>query len=382
MPWAKLEPNSNTTLVVPTRYPLHMYYASNYEWCHTTFRFQEHGHYGWNLSKEHTCSDIYTLIEPTNPYLPLLAAFMAFMIAAVVYTTTNFIIKVIKGFILSRNTADENNDLGPLQESDISVQPLIRITRASTRVRSIDTFRGIAILLMIFVNNGGGKYVFFNHTPWNGLTVADLVLPWFAWIMGVTIVLSLRAQLRLSISRSRIILNCLRRALILILFGLIINGQDSGKQNGINLEYLRFPGVLQLLGITYFICATIETIGIKAQRNFYYGRFAFLQDILDAWAQWLVILAFTATHLLITFLLPVPGCPTGYLGPGGYELRGKYANCTGGSAGYIDRQIFGNHMYMKTNNSIYGPIAPHDPEGIVFLSISLFFINHKFIFIW
>jgi predicted acyltransferase len=36
----------------------------------------------------------------------------------------------------------------------------------------------IAILLMIFVNNGGGDYVFFKHAAWNGLTVADLVLPW------------------------------------------------------------------------------------------------------------------------------------------------------------------------------------------------------------
>jgi heparan-alpha-glucosaminide N-acetyltransferase len=31
---------------------------------------------------------------------------------------------------------------------------------------------------MVFVNNGGGKYVFLNHAAWNGLTVADLVLPW------------------------------------------------------------------------------------------------------------------------------------------------------------------------------------------------------------
>jgi len=31
---------------------------------------------------------------------------------------------------------------------------------------------------MIFVNNGGGDYVFFKHAAWNGLTVADLVLPW------------------------------------------------------------------------------------------------------------------------------------------------------------------------------------------------------------
>lgn len=48
---------------------------------------------------------------------------------------------------------------------------------AEYRVRSRLFFR-IAILLMIFVNNGGGKYVFFNHSAWSGLTVADLVLPW------------------------------------------------------------------------------------------------------------------------------------------------------------------------------------------------------------
>lgn len=216
---------------------------------------------------------------------------------------------------------------------------------------------------MIFVNNGGGKYVFFNHSPWYGLTVADLVLPWFAWIMGLTIVLSVRSQLRLSIPRSRIIMKSLKRALILILLGLIINGH-----HGTQLSDLRFAGVLQLLGITYFICAGIETLIMQAQRNFHYGRFAFLQDILDAWIQWLIILTLTAIHLLLTFLLPVPGCPKGYFGPGGNSYHKRYSNCTGGVAGYIDRFIFGNHIYNKTANLIYGDVLPHDPEGDIFFN--------------
>ena len=30
--------------------------------------------------------------------------------------------------------------------------------------------------------------------------------------------------------------------------------------------------------------------------------------------------------------MPLPGgCPTGYLGPGGYHEGGKYFNCTGGA---------------------------------------------------
>ncbi|XP_057337427.1 heparan-alpha-glucosaminide N-acetyltransferase-like [Microplitis mediator] len=360
LPWANVSAHSNTTLVVPTQYPLHFYFVKGkYQWCHDTFKFDEYGHYGWNLTEEHLCSNVYTTVEPKNQYLPLLAAFMIFTIGAILIGTTRFLIRMFKKFRM-RNSLDDQSDLGPLQDSDPPSQQLVRITKASIRVRSIDAFRGIAVLLMIFVNNGGGKYKFFNHSPWYGLTVADLVLPWFAWIMGLTIVLSVRSQLRLSIPRSRIIIKCLKRAMILILLGLIINGQRSTR-----LSDLRFSGVLQLLGITYFICTSIETLTMQAQRNFHYGRFAFLQDILDAWIQWLIILALTATHLLLTFLLPVPGCPTRYLGPGGNVYHGKYSNCTGGAAGYIDRLILGSHMYNKTNNLVYGHVLPHDPEGIM-----------------
>jgi len=94
-----------------------------------------------------------------------------------------------------------------------------------------------------------------------------------------------------------------------------------------------------------------------------FGRFTVLRDITDNWAQWLIILTIVAMHTLIIFLLPVPNCPSGYLGPGGYHKSGKFSNCTGGAAGYIDRLIFKDHMYSKTQNSVYGIILPHDPEG-------------------
>ncbi|XP_034936352.1 heparan-alpha-glucosaminide N-acetyltransferase-like [Chelonus insularis] len=357
LPWGELPENSNNTFVISTKYPLSLYYKRNgLEWCHTTYKFQEHGGYGWNLSEAHICSYFYKLTEPDNPHLPILAAFMVFTIASVINATANFVIKVVQGF-LTRNSGD---DQSPLQESDSPPQPSMRITRADTRIRSIDAFRGIAVLLMIFVNNGGGGYVFFEHAPWDGLTVADLVLPWFAWIMGVTIILSVRSQLRLSIPRSRIILKAFKRSLIFIFLGLIISNPVKPS-----LVSLRITGVLQLLGITYFICATIEALFMKLQRNYQYGRLAFLQDVFDSWVQWLIVLILVAIHLLITFLLPVPGCPTGYLGPGGYHLNGKYANCTGGAAGYIDRMIFGNHTYLKKKNIIYGNLLPHDPEGLM-----------------
>ena len=61
-----------------------------------------------------------------------------------------------------------------------------------------------------------------------GLTVADLVFPWFMWIMGVSIVFSFRGR------RDRGILKMLyqiiRRTVILFGLGLILN---NGKQRNI-----------------------------------------------------------------------------------------------------------------------------------------------------
>jgi len=35
----------------------------------TTYNFKEHGSYGWNISEERLCSEIYTIREPINSYL-------------------------------------------------------------------------------------------------------------------------------------------------------------------------------------------------------------------------------------------------------------------------------------------------------------------------
>ncbi|XP_046428473.1 heparan-alpha-glucosaminide N-acetyltransferase-like isoform X2 [Neodiprion fabricii] len=359
--------NSNTTLSVDTKHPYHVYYVQDgLEYCHTTFKFEEHGHYEMNLT-DRSCSEIYTTYQPPNPYMPILAAFMLMFFFSATWALGTFVARSgLMTRFLRRDVPEVQSDLGRLQENESSPRPIERVTRFSTRVKFLDTFRGIAILLMIFVNNGGGKYWFFNHSPWNGITLADLVLPFFAWIMGFTIIISLRTQLRISISRSRIILRCFCRSVTLIFLGLVINSLTRTTENCVILKLndLRFPGILQLLGVSYFICATLEAIFTKAQRTFQYDRLKFLQDILDAWAQWLVIIAIATTHLLLTFHLPVPGCPKGYLGPGGLHEHGAHANCTAGAAGYIDRTIFGNHIYMK-KSGVYGKHPPYDPEGIM-----------------
>lgn len=66
------------------------------------------------------------------------------------------------------------------------------------------------------------------------------------------------------------------------------------------------------------------------------------------------------------------GCCRGYLGPGGRHAEGKYLNCTGGAAGYVDKVLLGvNHIYQfPTANSVYGS-GPFDPEGVLGNSFTL-----------
>ena len=76
-------------------------------------------------------------------------------------------------------------------------------------------------MIMIFVNYGGGGYWFFNHSKWNGVTVADLVFPWFVWIMGVSIVLSFRGRRKDSFKSC--LYQIVRRSIILMGLGLFLN---------------------------------------------------------------------------------------------------------------------------------------------------------------
>ncbi len=238
--------------------------------------------------------------------------------------------------------------------------------RPRARVKSIDILRGISISIMIFVNYGGGDYWFFHHAPWNGLTVADLVFPWFLFVMGVSLVFSVQSRLRRGASKKSLLASAARRSAALIFLGLFLN---SGHGRNTDLRTLRLPGVLQRFGLSYMIVASVEICCMSRELPPPgAGRISrHLRDLRqNAW-QLSVTAALIAAHACLTFLLPVPGCPTGYLGPGGLHDGGQYADCTGGAAGYIDRALLGDgHIYRHpTSAKIYDSHVPFDPEGLL-----------------
>ncbi|CAF0779451.1 unnamed protein product [Rotaria sp. Silwood1] len=241
------------------------------------------------------------------------------------------------------------------------------------RLQSLDTFRGFSLMVMIFVNYGGGGYWFFNHSVWNGLTVADLVFPWFVWMMGVSIVLSQRSLLKKKIRKRSILVKICRRTVILFLLGLILQG-GHGKP-----EDVRILGVLQRLALCYFFTAILVLIFDAVEDQLHSSQWPMSDNVYQPirtelsntvfqfWPQWLCILFITLSWILITFVPKLSNCPRGYVGPGGKHEHGRYTNCTGGIAGYLDRVILGpSHIYnYPTCKEIFKTQIPYDPEGLL-----------------
>ncbi len=75
---------------------------------------------------------------------------------------------------------------GSLQQDPTPLKELgaPRGSQKKERLHSLDAFRGFSLTIMIFVNAGGGGYAYLDHSKWNGLTVADLVFPWFVFMSG------------------------------------------------------------------------------------------------------------------------------------------------------------------------------------------------------
>jgi len=215
---------------------------------------------------------------------------------------------------------------------------------------------------------------FLRLAPWNGLHVADLLFPWFIFIMGTAMALSYKFLDRAThVNRVDLVYKIVRRSVLLFVLGLFLN--NMGVQNQ------RIMGVLQRFGLSYLIVGLILVLVPRIHRfmvptnseNPPPTLHRIFADILPYLWQWAVVIVILIVYLLLQFLLPVPGCPTGYLGPGGLADGGKYFNCTGGAHGYIDRVVLTvNHMYLYPTCSEIYHTGAFDPEGLLGVLTSIF----------
>src|ERR1017187_995922 len=89
------------------------------------------------------------------------------------------------------------------------------------RLLSLDVFRGLTIAGMILVNSPGNNTAYWplDHAEWNGMTPTDLVFPFFVFIVGVSLVFSLRKRLEMGVARSELLAKVLKRTLIIFSLG-------------------------------------------------------------------------------------------------------------------------------------------------------------------
>ena len=80
------------------------------------------------------------------------------------------------------------------------------------RLRCLDIARGCTVALMLFVNHVGKEPEWIAHAPWNGLHLADLVMPCFLLIVGMSAALSLTAGRKRGAATSDLLQRVLSRA--------------------------------------------------------------------------------------------------------------------------------------------------------------------------
>lgn len=190
---------------------------------------------------------------------------------------------------------------------------------ASTRLTSLDVFRGLTMAAMVIVNNPGdwgSVYAPLLHAEWHGWTPTDLVFPFFLFIVGVSITLS-----RKSASWASIV----RRAAIIFALGLFLAGYPR-----FDVERWRIPGVLQRIAICYLFAAMLFKATTGDRRR---------QGIVLAGLACALSLAYWAVMMLV----PVPGGVAGDLSP------------TGNLGAWLDRALMNGHLWRPG----------WDPEGLL-----------------
>ncbi len=123
------------------------------------------------------------------------------------------------------------------------------------RLLSLDAFRGLAIGAMLLVNNPGDwghVYAPLLHAHWNGWTFTDWVFPFFVFIAGMSMTISLGRRAVAGANRGALLRSTARRALTIIGLGLLLN-----LIPGFDFATLRIPGVLQRLGLCTLLAAPI-----------------------------------------------------------------------------------------------------------------------------
>jgi predicted acyltransferase len=208
-----------------------------------------------------------------------------------------------------------------VQRREYRRNPRGALTR-SHHLASLDAFRGLTVAGMILVNNPGNwnsTFESLTHAEWNGCTLADLVFPFFIFILGAAIPFAFSRRIGRGEHRRDLYMRIGRRTAWLIALGLILNLVAALPA----MAAVRIPGVLQRIGLVYLIAAIL---------------------VLELDSRWraAILVVLVLGHWWLLRAVPFDGRAAG-LTPS-HNL-----------AGFIDKAVFGSHVLTPSN----------DPEGLL-----------------
>ncbi|MBD5781291.1 DUF1624 domain-containing protein [Pelagicoccus sp. NFK12] len=129
------------------------------------------------------------------------------------------------------------------------------MNRSRERLLSLDALRGFTIIGMIVVNSPGSwghVYAPLLHAPWHGVTVTDMVFPFFLFFVGVSIALAYVGKSQRKAERRSAYGKILWRVVKIFALGVFLNLWPQ-----FNFEEVRVVGVLQRIAIVFGVCAIL-----------------------------------------------------------------------------------------------------------------------------
>jgi predicted acyltransferase len=263
------------------------------------------------------------------------------------------------------------------------------VAEQNTRLISLDVFRGLTIAGMVLVNNPGTSPVYWplDHAEWSGLTPTDWIFPFFLFIVGVAISISLGRVVRTESSSVRVnpgasvYTKIISRAVSIYLLGAAVSVlpffqfQSSNAPDWLKmLDWLAFAVALFFLLMRNYkvaaILAGVAFAGIAVMNLAGYNIISYdfgtirimgvlqriavcylITSLIFLHTNWKQQIYISAALLLgywfIMTMIPVPGCEI-------TSINDKACNL----AAYIDRLIITEPHIWR-----FGKV--YDPEGLL-----------------
>lgn len=248
---------------------------------------------------------------------------------------------------------------------------------SSTRLLSLDVFRGMTVAGMVLVNNPGtwsAVYAPLKHAEWHGWTPTDFIFPFFLFIVGIAIPIALGKRIAEGVN-GEVYWKIFKRAGLIFLLGLIQMGFPF-----FDLSKTEMPLVVKIIGLASLIAIAVlfmtdkfreakyVTIGlIVVLAGFYLINQGFPSEsfaklripgvlqriavsylfaaLIFLWTNWKQQALIAAILLLFYWVLMLYGAN------GDLSIEGNFS-------GYIDRLVIGENHIWKANKF-------YDPEGLL-----------------